>query len=529
MAKGGVGNKGKAKAKLRPRARSRTRAEKPKLMEDPAMDKRILDHQLKAMGLYAANTLGDGNCLFRALSDQLYGNPNHHLALRHQCCEFLATQSDRFRLFVDEDSVPGGFEGHVASMRIPGTYGTHIELSALANLFKRPIKVVQPGLIYVIKSDDNEEFQDEVDSELVEQPLIVEDADDQEGESLSSRERRQILRGIKGKGKRSTVIVETPTEDENGPLYIVYHAWEHYSSLRNLDGPHSGLPNVREIPLPPPPDVTQTITPPSPIASATVALLAPETEFPPSDDEIPPNPNHAFPLHVPPPASPSPPLSRQTAHPPSSVPSKRGRGRPRKYPLAVGAVEGSSTLPTPPSSDIDPSSSQLSLPLPSSLIPITIVPTAFHLTHHNPLLRAHTPTSASLSDEEPIRENSRTRMARLQSPGGSSSNAASTPVASASSGSRSDASDAEEDDDEEITGRKKPTREKGGTTRVTLKEKRELREAEKKRRAELRRSTRVVGGGQIPTGTRKSTRAGAGQRANVGSSTLGEGVRTLFI
>jgi len=27
-------------------------------------------------------------------------------------------------------------------------------------------------------------------------------------------------------------------------LHIAYHSWEHYSSVRNVDGPHSGMPNV---------------------------------------------------------------------------------------------------------------------------------------------------------------------------------------------------------------------------------------------------------------------------------------------
>jgi hypothetical protein len=26
-----------------------------------------------------------------------------------------------------------------------------------------------------------------------------------------------------------------------------YHDWEHFSSIRNLRGPHSGLPNVSEL------------------------------------------------------------------------------------------------------------------------------------------------------------------------------------------------------------------------------------------------------------------------------------------
>lgn len=63
-----------------------TRSSKAKLtngLEDPAQVEKELNAQLRSMGLYAANITGDGNCLFRALSDQLYGFPAHHAELRH--------------------------------------------------------------------------------------------------------------------------------------------------------------------------------------------------------------------------------------------------------------------------------------------------------------------------------------------------------------------------------------------------------------------------------------------------------------
>ena len=41
------------------------------------------------MGLYAANVLGDGNCQFRALSDQMYGSPGHHLDIRSSVSSFF--------------------------------------------------------------------------------------------------------------------------------------------------------------------------------------------------------------------------------------------------------------------------------------------------------------------------------------------------------------------------------------------------------------------------------------------------------
>lgn len=44
----------------------------------------MLNNTLKRMGLYASKTVGDGNCMFRALSDQVWGNDNRHLGLRQE-------------------------------------------------------------------------------------------------------------------------------------------------------------------------------------------------------------------------------------------------------------------------------------------------------------------------------------------------------------------------------------------------------------------------------------------------------------
>ena len=45
-----------------------------------------------------------------------------------QICDHLAANADRYRLFVDEDSVKGGFEGHVREMRQPGQFAVCLSL-----------------------------------------------------------------------------------------------------------------------------------------------------------------------------------------------------------------------------------------------------------------------------------------------------------------------------------------------------------------------------------------------------------------
>ncbi|EGU11463.1 hypothetical protein RTG_02626 [Rhodotorula toruloides ATCC 204091] len=227
MAKGArheLRSKGKGVQKTYGKGRDRTRADKPKLIENPELEEQVLRNQLREAGLYAANVLGGAFAMETvsfgeetlglcgeafasshdlstssrsALSDQLYGSPSMHLAIRQEVCDYLSSHPDRFRLFVDEDSVPGGFEGHVRSMRQPGTYGTNIELSAFVARYRRPVKIWQPNLIYVMPVEEGS------------------------ADSTSSNPE-----GSSGKEK-------------------VYHSWEHYSSLRNLTGPHTGPPRLR--------------------------------------------------------------------------------------------------------------------------------------------------------------------------------------------------------------------------------------------------------------------------------------------
>jgi len=76
-----------------------------------------LTETLRAMGLYAADIHGDGNCLFRALSDQYYGSQTHHLHIRRAICDWIELYKDRYEPFVEDDR---GIDVHLRNMRQPG-------------------------------------------------------------------------------------------------------------------------------------------------------------------------------------------------------------------------------------------------------------------------------------------------------------------------------------------------------------------------------------------------------------------------
>lgn len=88
-----------------------------------------------------------------------------------------------------QEEIDAAFEYKLKDMAKGGTYGDHAEITAFANAFNCNVHIFQSDYTYAIPP----------------------------------------------KG-------ETTSEPSN--VYIAHHKWEHFSSIRNVKGPHSGLPQV---------------------------------------------------------------------------------------------------------------------------------------------------------------------------------------------------------------------------------------------------------------------------------------------
>ncbi|XP_019367448.1 PREDICTED: OTU domain-containing protein 3 [Gavialis gangeticus] len=86
-------------------------------------------NQLQALGLRLREVPGDGNCLFRALGDQLEGHSRNHLKHRQETVDYMIKQREDFEPFV-EDDVP--FEKHVSNLAKPGTFAGNDAIVAFA-------------------------------------------------------------------------------------------------------------------------------------------------------------------------------------------------------------------------------------------------------------------------------------------------------------------------------------------------------------------------------------------------------------
>lgn len=111
---------------------------------------------LDADGLEIVEMNPDGNCLFRSLSDQLFGdNGDAHFDMRSSVCDFMEKNKSDFQVFLvfeDEDDEDQDeedakdFEHYIESMRQQGEWGGNLEVVAAARLYRRTITVYSETL-----------------------------------------------------------------------------------------------------------------------------------------------------------------------------------------------------------------------------------------------------------------------------------------------------------------------------------------------------------------------------------------------
>ncbi|XP_058770036.1 OVARIAN TUMOR DOMAIN-containing deubiquitinating enzyme 12 isoform X1 [Vicia villosa] len=108
----------------------------------PSDDEEISDHQrlldrLQLYELIESRVEGDGNCQFRALSDQLYRSPNLHKFVREQIVQQLKSDSDLYAGYV-----PMAYSEYLKKMSKSGEWGDHVTLQAAADWYGVKIFVI---------------------------------------------------------------------------------------------------------------------------------------------------------------------------------------------------------------------------------------------------------------------------------------------------------------------------------------------------------------------------------------------------
>lgn len=83
----------------------------------------------------------DGNCLFRAVADQVYGDAEMHDVVRSQVVDFMRKNRDHYSQFVTED-----FDLYLERKSKNRCFGNHLEIQAFTELYHRPVEVYSYSL-----------------------------------------------------------------------------------------------------------------------------------------------------------------------------------------------------------------------------------------------------------------------------------------------------------------------------------------------------------------------------------------------
>ena len=103
----------------------------------------LLNLRLRQLGLRPVDVGGDGDCFFRAVSHQLYGDPNHHLLIRQAGVQYLSNNPERFIESNNENS----WNECINNMSMQGTWCDALIVQAVTDC--------QNVAIHIIESHEN--------------------------------------------------------------------------------------------------------------------------------------------------------------------------------------------------------------------------------------------------------------------------------------------------------------------------------------------------------------------------------------
>lgn len=96
---------------------------------------------LAQKGLQIKPVIGDGNCLFRAISDQLYDDEKYHSNIRKYCLDYIELEENFFRNYVVQGAIASRFKDYISKKRKDGVWGDDIEIQALSEIYMCPIEI----------------------------------------------------------------------------------------------------------------------------------------------------------------------------------------------------------------------------------------------------------------------------------------------------------------------------------------------------------------------------------------------------
>jgi len=111
---------------------------------------------LKSKGLYMRDVEGDGNCLFRAISDQMIGDESMHEQYRLMAVDYIKSRKEYFAMFLQEGE---NIDDHITAMSKDGVWGGDFELVALSEVLGVKFCIhTKDQTPFIVKSSEKKKF-----------------------------------------------------------------------------------------------------------------------------------------------------------------------------------------------------------------------------------------------------------------------------------------------------------------------------------------------------------------------------------
>ena len=99
----------------------------------------LLNFQLHQLGLRLLDMGGTGDCFFRAVSHQLYGDPSHHLKIKQGGINYLRTKPENFI----ESNTHSSWDDYLVNMSLQGSWCDAIIVQVIAESQNLRIHIVE--------------------------------------------------------------------------------------------------------------------------------------------------------------------------------------------------------------------------------------------------------------------------------------------------------------------------------------------------------------------------------------------------
>ncbi|KJP87486.1 hypothetical protein AK88_02918 [Plasmodium fragile] len=98
----------------------------------------ILEKRLLAVDCELIKVVGDGNCLFRSISYNLFNDQKYHMYVRKRCVEHMLNCKDEFSIYFEE----GTFYEYTEKMSRDGYWGDELCIKATADAFDCVVYII---------------------------------------------------------------------------------------------------------------------------------------------------------------------------------------------------------------------------------------------------------------------------------------------------------------------------------------------------------------------------------------------------